>query len=66
MNILNLIFIKKLFGGYCKSKSPMFYEIRGTSNVGSLAILYGCVNGTKINLAVKRHMNRFPDRVVFN
>ena len=31
-----------------------------------LAILYGCKNGTKsINLAVKRHINRFPERFCF-
>ncbi len=31
-----------------------------------LAILYGCKNGTKsINLTVKRHPNRFPERCMF-
>ena len=31
-----------------------------------LAKLYECVNGTKtINLAVKRHINRFPERFMF-
>ena len=31
-----------------------------------LARLYKCVNGTKtINLAVKRHINRFPERFMF-
>ena len=31
-----------------------------------LAILYGCKNGAKtINLAVKRHINRLPERFVF-
>lgn len=31
-----------------------------------LAMLYGCKNGTKsINLAVKRHINRFPERFMF-
>ena len=31
-----------------------------------LARLYECVNGTKtINLAVKRHINRFPERFMF-
>ena len=31
-----------------------------------LARLYGCANGTKtINLAVKRHINRFPKRFMF-
>ncbi len=46
----------------------MIYEIRGKQVMldSDLAKLYECVNGTKtINLAVKRHMNRFPDRFVF-
>ena len=31
-----------------------------------LAKLYRCANGTKtINLAVKRHINRFPERFMF-
>ena len=31
-----------------------------------LAMLYGCKNGTKsLNLAVKRHINRFPERFMF-
>ena len=31
-----------------------------------LAKLYECSNGTKtINLAVKRHINRFPERFMF-
>ena len=31
-----------------------------------LARLYGCKNGTKsLNLAVKRHINRFPERFMF-
>ncbi len=31
-----------------------------------LAMLYECKNGTKsINLAVKRHPNRFPERYMF-
>lgn len=31
-----------------------------------LARLYGCANGTKsINLAVRRHINRFPERFMF-
>lgn len=31
-----------------------------------LARLYECANGTKsINLAVKRHINRFPERFMF-
>ena len=31
-----------------------------------LAILYECSNGTKtINQAVKRHLNKFPERYMF-
>ena len=46
----------------------MIYEIRGKQVMldSDLAKLYGCKNGTKsINLAVKRHINRFPERFVF-
>ena len=46
----------------------MIYEIRGKQVMldSDLAKLYGCKNGTKtINLAVKRHIRRFPDRYVF-
>lgn len=46
----------------------MIYEIRGEQVMldSDLAKLYGCANGTKsINLAVKRHMNRFPERYMF-
>lgn len=41
----------------------MIYEIRGKQMMldSDLAIVYQCKNGTKsINLAVKRHINRFP------
>ena len=44
------------------------YEIRGKQVMldSDLAFLYGCVNGAKtINLAVKRHINRFPERFMF-
>ena len=44
------------------------YEIRGKQVMldSDLARLYECANGTKtINLAVKRHINRFPDSYVF-
>lgn len=44
------------------------YEIRGKRVMldSDLARLYGCANGTKtINLAVKRHINRFPERFMF-
>ena len=46
----------------------LIYEIRGRQVMldSDLARLYGCVNGTKtINLAVKRHINRFPKRFMF-
>ena len=46
----------------------MIYEIRGVQVMldSDLAFLYECANGTKsINLAVKRHPNRFPDRYMF-
>ena len=46
----------------------MIYEVRGVQVMldSDLAKLYGCTNGTKsINLAVKRHINRFPERYMF-
>ena len=46
----------------------MIYEIRGKQVMldSDLAKLYECKNGTKtINLAVKRHINRFPERYMF-
>ena len=46
----------------------MIYEIRGKQVMldSDLAKLYQCTNGTKsINLAVKRHINRFPERYMF-
>lgn len=46
----------------------MIYEIRGKHVMldSDLAKLYECANGTKtINLAVKRHINRFPERFMF-
>ncbi|MBQ7140360.1 MAG: ORF6N domain-containing protein, partial [Bacilli bacterium] len=46
----------------------MIYEIRGKQVMldRDLAKLYQCSNGTKsINLAVKRHINRFPERFMF-
>ena len=46
----------------------MIYEIRGKQVMldSDLAILYQCKNGTKtINIAVKRHINRFPERYMF-
>ena len=48
--------------------SDMIYEIRGKQVMldSDLAKLYKCKNGTKaINLAVKRHINRFPPRFMF-
>ena len=47
----------------------MIYEIRGKQVMldSDLAKLYECKNGTKsINLAVKRHINRFPERLCSN
>ena len=46
----------------------MIYEVRGKEVMldSDLARLYECVNGTKtINQAVKRHINRFPERFMF-
>ena len=46
----------------------MIYEIRCKKVMldSDLAMLYGCKNGTKsLNLAVKRHINRFPERFMF-
>ena len=46
----------------------MIYEIRGKQVMldSDLAILYECKNGTKvINQTVKRHINRFPERFMF-
>ena len=46
----------------------LIYEIRGKQVMldYDLAKLYECANGTKtINLAVKRHINRFPERFMF-
>ena len=46
----------------------MIYEIRGVQVMldSDLAKLYECKNGTKtINQAVKRHMNKFPERYMF-
>ena len=46
----------------------LIYEIRGVQIMldSDLARLYECANGTKtINQAVKRHINRFPERFMF-
>lgn len=46
----------------------MIYEIRGVQVMldSDLAKLYECANGTKsINQAVKRHLNKFPQRYMF-
>ena len=46
----------------------LIYEIRGKQVMfdSDLARLYGCKNGTKsLNLAVKRHINKFPERFIF-
>lgn len=46
----------------------LIYETRGKQVMldSALARLYECVNGTKtINQAVKRHINKFPERYMF-
>ncbi len=46
----------------------LIYEIRGKQVMldSDLARLYECANGTKsINLAVKRHINKFPEQYMF-
>lgn len=46
----------------------LIYEIRGVQVMldSDLAKLYECANVTKsIKLAVKRHINRFPERFMF-
>lgn len=46
----------------------LIFEVRGKQVMldSDLARLYECANGTKtINLSVKRHINRFPDRYMF-
>ena len=46
----------------------LIYEIRGKQVMldSDLAKLYGCKNGTKtINQAAKRHLNKFPERFMF-
>ncbi|MGM9882448.1 MAG: ORF6N domain-containing protein [Bacilli bacterium] len=46
----------------------MIYEVKGKQVMldSDLAKLYGCKNGTKsLNLAVRRHINRFPERFMF-
>lgn len=50
------------------SMQNMIYEIRGQLVMldSDLAKIYECTNGTKtINLAVKRHVNMFPERFMF-
>ena len=46
----------------------LIYEVRGKQVMldSDLAKLYGCKNWTKsLNLAVKRHINKFPERFMF-
>ena len=46
----------------------MIYEIRGKQVMldSDLARLYGCKSGTKeVNQAVKRNLNKFPERYMF-
>ena len=50
------------------SYQNMIYEIRGQLVMldSDLARIYECTHGTKtINLAVKRHANKFPERFMF-
>lgn len=52
-------------GDYIQNR---IYEIRGQLVMfdSDLARIYECTNGTKtINLAVKRHANKFPERFMF-
>lgn len=51
-----------------KNINSMIYEMRGKQVIldSDLTKLYECSNGTKsVNLAVKRHINRFPERFMF-
>ena len=51
-----------------KKIENMIYEVRGVQVMldSDLARLYECVNGTKsINLAVNRHLDRFPEDFYF-
>ena len=50
------------------SIEKLIYKVREKQVMldSDLAMLYECKNGTKtINLAVKRHINRFPERFMF-
>ena len=54
--------------GYDLGVENLIHEIRGKQVMldSDLARLYQCRNGTKsINLAVKRHLDRFPERFMF-
>lgn len=56
------------FNIYLRTIEDMIYEISCKQVMldSDLAQLYQCSNGTKsINLAVKRHINRFPERFMF-
>ena len=51
-----------------KKIENLIYEARGKQVMldSDLAMLYECKNGTKsINLAVKRHIKKFPERFMF-
>ena len=51
-----------------KNITNMIYEIRGKQVMldSDLAVLYECKNGTKdINKAVKRNIDKFPERIYF-
>lgn len=63
----NLIVKAELANNNTKIEN-MIFEIRGVQVMldSDLAFLYECTNGTKsINLAVKRHPNKFPERYMF-
>ena len=68
INIIGDDILRELIDIENKRIEDMIYEIRGKQVMldHDLAKLYGCVNGAKsINLAVKRHINRFPERYMF-
>ena len=66
-----LVLSNYILGGFMDEINikKMVYEIRGKQVMldSDFAKLYHCKNGTKtINLAVKRHINRFPERFIFS
>ena len=60
--------MNEIIGTETLNIEDMIYEIRGKQVMlnSDLARLYECTNGTKtINQAVKRHINKFPERYMF-